>query len=511
MVASKAKITTNKVVNLLNEVVYQGLIMSRQKLFNGLDKKHDINRECGYVTDISPEDYKQAYLREGIAKRVVTIYPEACFATPPDVYETENPNDNTDFEQDVKDLDRKLNINSYLRSADELSRICYFGLLFIGFDDAKPLDSPAPNMNDRGDYLPLKDKNKRPKVLFMRAIDQTQVVSTEFETNPNHPRFSLPKYYNLFLVDYTAGTTATPSLVQQQVHWSRCIHLADNRMGSPVNGRPALEPVWNRIVDLRKLYGGSAEMFWNAAFAGMAIELDPELIASGADVNTDDMKQQIADYFAGLTRALRLKGAKANMLNSTVAAPDKHLPGQIQNVAFTIGVPLRVFLGSEEAKLASSTDKRSWNERVAERQTLYLTPWVVRPFYDRLIGTGVLRAPKLGPDAYFIDWPDLNQPSDQDKANLAITRTQALVQYVTTGTFMLIPPDLFFTMVLGFSKAESAAIIDSNPDLKGKDMQKFAQSILQFAAKSQATLGVAGDQPKAADGSTKEVKGGQAA
>ena len=52
------------------------------------------------------------------------------------------------------------------------------------------------------------------------------------------------------------------------------------------------------------------------------------------------------------------------------------------------GVPYRILVGSEEAKLASSQDKRTWNERVQKRRDNYLTPMVVRPFVDRLIALG---------------------------------------------------------------------------------------------------------------------------
>jgi hypothetical protein len=65
------------------------------------------------------------------------------------------------------------------------------------------------------------------------------------------------------------------------------------------------------------------------------------------------------------------------------------LEAQLDYMAIALGVPKRVFMGSEQGELASSQDSKSWGKRVIKRQNEYLTPMLIRPFIDRLIAMGV--------------------------------------------------------------------------------------------------------------------------
>jgi hypothetical protein len=124
-------------------------------------------------------------------------------------------------------------------------------------------------------------------------------------------------------------------------------------------------------------------------------------------------------------------------------------------VAVSQGVPYRVLLGSEEAKLASAQDKRTWNNRVARRQNNYVSPMILRPFIDRLIAVGCLPEPAQ----YMVVWPDLNAATDDDIAKIASNRTAAFAQYVQAGVDALVPPLQYFTKIHKMSDEEALAII----------------------------------------------------
>ena len=67
-------------------------------------------------------------------------------------------------------------------------------------------------------------------------------------------------------------------------------------------------------------------------------------------------------------------------------------------------------------------------------------------------------------DDYEVKWPDLNTPSDDEKAAVAEKKTNALSKYVSTRMDALIPPFHYLTMVLGFSDDEANGIIDEAGD-----------------------------------------------
>ena len=77
---------------------------------------------------------------------------------------------------------------------------------------------------------------------------------------------------------------------------------------------------------------------------------------------------------------------------------------------------------------------------------------------DRLINLGVLPRPTR----YNIHWPDLNSPSDSDKAEVAAKKTEALAKYVQGGCDVLMSPFFFLTLFLGLSDAEARAIINDS-------------------------------------------------
>jgi hypothetical protein len=62
---------------------------------------------------------------------------------------------------------------------------------------------------------------------------------------------------------------------------------------------------------------------------------------------------------------------------------------------------------------------------------------------------------------YFVEFPEVFGPSDDEQATTAFKKTQAIAQYVSTGSEHLIPPLEYLTMVLNFSSEEAQAIIDA--------------------------------------------------
>jgi len=417
-------------------------ITSRAALTRSLlDPRRDLNTECGYLDDPTLEDFEAMYQQEGIARRVVNILPDECWKVSPIVYESEEA-EQTEFEVAWKELEKKFDIYALMNRADVLAGIGRFGIILIGVGDGADLSEPVR-------------RKKGLELLYLRAFDETVVKIAETETDSQSPRYGWPKAYDVTF----RGTGQNKGGSSKRVHWERVIHVADNCRLSDVTGESRLRPVFNRLQDIRKLLGGSAEMFWQGAFPGLSFEVDPKLIEAGAaEIDTESLKEQLQNYVNGLQRWLSTVGVSVRSLAPQVADPASHIEQQLKAIALSLGVPYRVFLGTEEGRLAGQQDAEAFAQRIAQRQERFLTPKIVRPFIQRLIDFGILPKPR----SFTVEWPDMLAPSDHDKAETAKIRTEALKAYVTGDGYTVIPPRIYLMEVLGFTPEQAEAMIEES-------------------------------------------------
>ena len=183
-------------------------------------------------------------------------------------------------------------------------------------------------------------------------------------------------------------------------------------------------------------------MFWKGGFPGYSFEVNND--ADGADLDPESIKEEMELYSNGLQRYLAISGVSAKSLAPQVADPENHITSNVKAIAMAMGIPYRIFLGTEEAKLASSQDKSTWNTRIRKRQEGYLSPLVLRPFINRLIEVGILPEVKF----FTIEWPDLNSPTDEDRAQIAKLRTEALGDYVQRDVSMILSPKQFLHQIM---------------------------------------------------------------
>jgi hypothetical protein len=439
------KISTNELI--------QNALLSRQALLRSLiDPKRDIDAECGYPNQLTIEHYRILYEREGIAARCVGVMPDESWAMDPEIVESQNPT-NSDFEQAWLDLIDRHNLFSYLQRADELSGVGAYGVLLLGIDDGKEMHLPVEGVTDTSDIDPIKTENGY-KLLYVRPFDETVLTVDSYEMNVNSPRFGKPTMYSVTFQDVRPGQTTATSVIKR-VHWSRLIHLADNRRNSEIYGTPRMQIAFNRLYDLRKLLGAAPEMFWKGGFPGLSLEVNPNL--QDMELDKAATRQEMEDYMNGLQRYLALVGVSAKSLAPQVADPSAHFEMAIKSICISLKIPYRIFLGTEDSQLAGKQDTRAWNTRLSYRQQKYLNPFVLRPLLNRLMTYGVLPFVKK----FFINWKDFNTLSDTEKAQIAVHRTDALTKYVAGGVDTLVPPEQYFLHFLELPYEETKMIIQA--------------------------------------------------
>jgi hypothetical protein len=516
-VLTQSEINPNTGIRVLNqqEVILNQLknvitndAMSRSAFIRQFtDPRRNINYECGYPesTSYAGEQYQELFDRFHIANRVVSLMPSESWQVQPKVYEDESASNVTEFEQAWDDLGKQLRADSfyqdeegspiwnYLKRLNIVSGIGTFGVMLLGIDDGKRLDQPVDGVEQNyptsstsydiygpsptatiaeqpvstlgtdAQYQPItmsppvEGSKKGPrKLLFLRVFSEKLLQVTQYESNVNSPRFGQPKMYRVTLNDpKTQSTGIGLPTTTVAVHWTRLIHVADNLINSEVFGNPRMLPVLNQLLDLRKVYAAASEGYWKQAFATMVIKSLPQL---GGDPSLDlsAARNTIENIENGLSRSMVLNGFDASTLPPQVTDPTPYITNGLEAICIQLGVPVRVFKGSERGELASSQDDASWNDRLRAYQRDYITPHIIVKFIDRMIAIGVLPEPS----GYSIEWPDLDSLTDKDKATIALTQTQAMGAYVGQGVENLIDPMNYFTKILGMTEEVAQAILD---------------------------------------------------
>lgn len=489
------------------ETAITNALISRANFFRALmEQKRDINKECNYPDVITAPDYRAMFDREGLAARVVKLFPEETWSHDPDVFETDDQDEETAFEKSFKLNAEHFGLFSFLQRADIMSGIGSFGVILLGVNDGKKLSEPIEGIDVNGDKVgatptdPATPTTKPPvanllttvkeepetkdpdisiplakrQLLFLRVFDEALVEIVEYEKSEQSKRFGQPTLYNLKFIDVTTTAGSVQEMItkttDEKVHWSRIIHIADNCLSSEVIGTPRMQNVYNRLYDLRKILGADGEGFWKGGFPGISIETQAGI--ENPELNVETTAEMMSDYMEGMKRYLALVGMTAKSLAVEIGDPTPHFTIQMQAIAVSIGCPLEVLLGNNVAKLSvgagDGPQQRTWKQRVMRRQNTYVTPNIIRKFVDRLIAIDVLLPPteinELGGYVYQVEWPDLMAPSEKEIADTFALLIKALAEYVSGNVSSVVPPLEMLTILLHMDPEEAQAILEAAGD-----------------------------------------------
>lgn len=437
-------------------------LMERQALLQKfLDPRRDLNKECGYPDTITTEMLEKLYERNGIAARVVDMFPDECWQSDPEVIE-DPEGDMTTWEELFVDLEEQHGLFESMNRVDCLSGVGRYGILLLGIDDGLALDKPAVGIDPKtGLATVTAGKKVTRKLLYVRAFSEGVLDIQEWERDRTSPRFGQPKMYAIRMANDMdskgSNVQSSPDSTAVNVHWTRVVHVADNLKNSLVFGRERMKDVFNRLADLDKILGGSGEMFWKGGFPGLSIESTPNAQGTATMSATDlkAVRRQMFSYMNGMQRYLALTGMTAKSLAPQIADPTNAFVVAIKAICISKGYPYRIFMGTEESQMAGEQDEKNWSKRVTKRRVKHVSSSIVRPVVDRLIALGVLPFTD-----YTVTWPEIYQPNPKDRAETASKVTDALIKYISGNADILIQPLEFLTYVLGFDTQTASGILE---------------------------------------------------
>lgn len=422
------KILENK-IQTLSELVSRANFASRLGQQFGGDR--NLYQALGYPLDIKYLDYIARYKRQDMAGAIIDRPVKVTWQGDLEIIESDDDKE-TALEKAWKELNDELGLKSRFVRLDKLASIGKYGILLLGLDDVRGKeDNINPVVGNR-------------KLKYVKPYGQGSAAISKWETRTRDKRYGLPLIYDITATDAENSTTS-----QILVHYSRVIHVADEMLESEVEGTPRLEAVYNRLMDLEKLVGGDAEMFWRGARPGYTgtvekdFKLTPEM--------QKDLKDQIDEFEHHLRRILINEGVDYKALEQQVADPKGHVDVQIQMISAKTGIPKRILTGSERGELASSQDRDEMMTYIQSRREEYAEPKIVRPFIDRCIEYGIL--PAAGENGYTVKWKDLFAISEKERVEIGKARAEALGKYAASPMAeSVVPWEGFVKYFLGLDK-----------------------------------------------------------
>lgn len=383
--------------------------------------ERDYYEAFGYNPSPTIKDYIDRYQREDIASRIVDLPPNDTWKKPPVVSEDDNVE--TPFVKEWEALVKRLRIWSMLNRVDRLSGIGHYGALLVGVRDGEDL---AESINQGS----LKGEKG---ILYLRPFSEEKVTIKTWVEDVGNERYGLPELYAVTLRDDKQPV---------DVHYTRVLHVAEGKTDTEIYGTPRLMKVYNRLDDLMKIVGGTAEATWLNMRPGTLLTNQPDYAIPQDDDAKEARLEEIRRYAHDPLRFLMLEGMDAGQIGpSEVVDPTGPFGVQISLIAAASQIPQRVLLGSAKGELsAAKEDMKQWAGTVASRQTNYAEPEILRPFVDRLIWYSVLPAPSNGYDVGTLDdsgvrrWPPLLEMSELEQAEIMQKKalaTRALVNPLT--------------------------------------------------------------------------------
>jgi len=373
----------------------------------------DLTAVLGYKRpdQIKIVDFEERWRRQGTAGRAVDLlvdktWPAKLGITGPD--DEESP-----FKagEDLAALDRRLRLLHQFARLDRLAMLGEFAIAIIGVAEE------VPNLEAEVQKAAFND------VIYFQPYGQRFVTISDYETDLGSPRYGQPTMYR---VDMLADPRSPSNRAKTKVHHSRVVHVARGGLHNDVQGTPFLLSILDDLMNLDKVVGGTAEMFWQSAARALiaSIETGAELTAPQEQALHDDLVK----WYHQLVRVLTVQGVKIEALPVNTPDPTGIVRVLEDLIAARTGIPRRIFFGSERGELASSQDRETFAELIDSRRSEYAEPLIVRGTIDRLQQWGALAEGEYDPV-----WPSSLRLSELDQSEVWAKNARALKDSSVAG------------------------------------------------------------------------------
>jgi len=434
-------VSETKEIDVLAGLIVNSLVeVSRQRAIYagggqpGNTKRTKLWDEFGYPAQLSFDHFLTMYERNAVAFGAVHKLLEGCWADCPVIVDgdaSKKAKKTTPWEKAVTKLMKKH--WSKVKDADRRNLVGHYSALLIQVKDSKNWDQPIGS----GSLKSLGGK----ALVKLIPVWEPQLKVTAWQDDQTSDDYGMPTMYNFDERPVGDNTQAGPTR-GIAVHPDRVIIFCEGSEDESIfSGVPLLKAGYNKLLDLEKISGGSAEGFLKNASRQLGINFAPEASLEeilrqaklqGYENLAEAMNGQIGKLNRGVDGALNTQGAEVKVLSVAAADPKPTWEVTANELCSSLLVPFTIQFGQQTGRLASDEDKTDWAKRLNGRRGGFMSDRVTA-LLERLWTIGIIDPPKSG--EMTLEWSDLLAPSEKEKiANMQALATVAKDSQTAFGT-----------------------------------------------------------------------------
>jgi len=457
---------SNEVTFLVNALADA---MGRQRMLyagnQGNTKRTKLYEEFGYPNELDFDRYYRAYERNPVAYAAVHKLLDSCWIDKPTIIDGDEEKESaetTTWEASVT----KLMTRHWpkIKDADRRNLVGKYSALLIQFRDGREWKDPV----DTTVIKRLGDKS----VVKLIPAWESQIKPGTFDTDTMSETYGQPVNYQFN--EQPVGDDGTYGPVRSvTVHPERVIILCEGSEDeNMLSGVPYLRAGYNKLLDLEKISGGSAEGFLKNASRQLGIAFDSQTdmasiasqakAAGYADIG-EAMNDKIAKMNRGTDAALVMQAGTPSVLSVAAADPSPSWTVAANEFSSSIQCPFTILFGQQTGRLASDEDKTDWAKRCNGRRWGFQST-IVESVLERFWTVGVIDPPSSG--EVTLAWSDLLAPSEKEKiANMQAMAVVAKDTQQAYGT-----PAVDENEIRAVGELEPRKVVQQpNPDVKQTD------------------------------------------
>lgn len=385
---------------------------SLQAMFPGFyfgTPKHNHAADFGYPDRVEFETAFEAYNRYPLARAAVDKTVGKSWETNPLLQEYQRDGTKpgtqkeTKPEAEIRQRFGDLRVWQHLAECDRRALVGSYSGLILRLADGEQFNEPVDRVPGGLDGL-----------VEVIPAWEGQLTVSQWDTNQTSPTYGQPLMYQF--AESAVGQAQQPR--QFTIHPDRVIIVS--RDGT-LNGRSALEPGYNALLDMEKIRGGGGEGFWKNAKSGLSLEIEKDAKIEdmarvmGVPVQevVDKIDEQVESFNKGFDKSLMMQGIKAVPIQVQLPSPEHFFAIALQSFAATFSCPLKILVGAQTGERASTEDSEEWARVNMARRANELIP-AIMAFVNRLERFGIL--PQKD---WHLDWTDLTESSMGEKIDRA--------------------------------------------------------------------------------------------
>lgn len=399
-------------VNALADAVGRQRMMYGAR--NGNTKRTKLYEEFGYPDELGFDQYYRAYERNPVAYAAVHKLLESCWTDKPTIIDGDENRESTETTPWEKTATKLLSKHwAKIKDADRRNLVGRYSALLIQFKDGREWKYPV----DSSVVKRLGDK----AIVRLIPAWESQIKPGDLDKDKMSDTYGQPISF-LFNEQPVGDDGAYGPVRSETVHPDRVIILCEGSEDeNMLSGVPFLRAGYNKLLDLEKISGGSAEGFLKNASRQLGISFDAQTdMKTLADMATKagykDLGEAMNDKMMKLNRgtdsALVTQSGTTSVLSVAAADPAPSWTVTANEFSSSIQCPFTILFGQQTGRLASDEDKADWAKRCNGRRWGFQTA-VVQMLLERFWKIGVIDAPTSG--EVTLAWSDLLAPSEKEK------------------------------------------------------------------------------------------------